>query len=197
MKEIAIANNMIALARSKGANKRSAMLRMIMPFLSRDTGDKLSSVIHNADSHKFATLWDKVKHEIMHKLEQQHKHKHHKATAATVSTFTHANNVDAHVNITSFDGEKVTLILNGQEVKPPAIQPTKISVKIDSGNTGSCFEGQTTNEEFVCMIRAVCEALINKLDPCPLPEVGCPNPEGTVVSPIEELCMKMLASNQQ
>ncbi len=38
MNEKLIASNMIAIARGrKGDNKRSAMLRMIMPFLSRDT----------------------------------------------------------------------------------------------------------------------------------------------------------------
>lgn len=69
MKELVIASNMIALARSrKGANKRSAMLRMIMPFLSKETGDELAGAIAESNSVKFSKMWDRVKGEIVHKL---------------------------------------------------------------------------------------------------------------------------------
>lgn len=100
MKELIIANNMIAIARGhkpkkhkaphkmpKGhsakhkvapnktpAQKRSAMLKMVMPFLSRETGEKLALAIGNHDANKFAALWDQVKKEIVGKLEAQ---KHH------------------------------------------------------------------------------------------------------------------------
>lgn len=96
MRELIIANNMIAIARGhkqkkhhpphhgKGkhpkakveanktpAQKRSAMLKMIMPFLSRETGEKLGLAIGARDANKFASLWDQVKKEIMGKLEAQ------------------------------------------------------------------------------------------------------------------------------
>jgi hypothetical protein len=99
MRELLIANNMVAIARGhkppkhhapkppkgkKGkhkkpkvaaaktpAEKRSAMLRMIMPFLSRETGEKLAIAITSRDANKFASLWDSVKKEIVGKLEAQ------------------------------------------------------------------------------------------------------------------------------
>lgn len=102
MRELLIANNMVAIARGhkpkhptpkgkKGkhkkpkvsaakspAEKRSAMLRMIMPFLSRETGEKLAIAIVNRDQNKFASLWDSVKKEIVAKLEAQK----HQSTAS-------------------------------------------------------------------------------------------------------------------
>lgn len=91
MKELIIANNMVAIARGKKGKpfkkgkhakqhvaaskspgqKRSAMLRMIMPFLSRETGEKLAIAITGRDAKKFASLWDTVKKEIVGKLEAQ------------------------------------------------------------------------------------------------------------------------------
>lgn len=155
MRELAIASNMIALARSKHGNKRSAMLRMIMPFLSRDTGDHLANAIHDSDSKQFSKIWDRVKHEIEHKL----------ATACDVSTAS-------------------CLV----EPSTESSSPTKICVKIESENTGNCYMGQTTNEEFVEMFRKVCEFLINRLDPCPLEE----EPSQTL-TPIEELAARLIA----
>lgn len=96
MKELIIANNMVAIARGKKpfkkgkhakhhveankspGQKRSAMLRMIMPFLSRETGEKLAIAIGAKDAKKFASLWDTVKKEIVGKLEAQK----HQATAS-------------------------------------------------------------------------------------------------------------------
>jgi hypothetical protein len=77
MKELIIASNMIAMARSHkdAGKKRSIMLRMIMPLLSKETGDKLATAIQKKDSRNFAKMWDKIKHEITHKLDAQH-HKH-------------------------------------------------------------------------------------------------------------------------
>lgn len=94
MKELIIANNMIAMARGhkpkhhapvkKGkhakphveqnktpAQKRSAMLKMIMPFLSRETGEKLALAIVARNPERFGALWDQVKKEIIVKLEAQ------------------------------------------------------------------------------------------------------------------------------
>jgi hypothetical protein len=75
MKELIIASNMIAMARSHkdAGKKRSIMLRMIMPLLSKETGDKLATAIQKKDSRHFAKMWDKIKHEITHKLEAQHR----------------------------------------------------------------------------------------------------------------------------
>lgn len=82
MKELIIASNMIALARNHkdAGKKRSMMLRMIMPLLSKETGDKLATAIQKQDSRQFAKMWDHIKHEITHKLEASH-HKHHRAQA--------------------------------------------------------------------------------------------------------------------
>lgn len=84
MKELTIASNMIALARSHSdqGKKRSAMLRMIMPMLSKETGDKLASAISKKDSRHFIKLWDHIKHEITHKLDAAHRKHHHMATAS-------------------------------------------------------------------------------------------------------------------
>ncbi len=197
MRELIIANNMIALARSKHGNKRSAMLRMIMPFLSRETGDKLSTVIADADSQKFAHIWDKVKHEIMHKLAAS-RHPKHKATAADVSTFTHGME-DLHVNVNTYNGESVRIILNGLDLaNVPACEPskpTKISVSMSTEDTGCVYEGSTTNDQLIALIKFVCEALINKEDPCPLEEPQPPTAECTESkqTPLEELCARLIA----
>lgn len=54
--------------KKKGKNKRSAMLRIIMPHLSRDTGDALADAIDSNNVNKFKATWDKVKKEISKKL---------------------------------------------------------------------------------------------------------------------------------
>lgn len=77
MKELKIAQNMQALARKKGGNKRSAMLRMIMPHLSQTTGEQLADAIQDSDSTKFGRAWDKVKSEIQHTLNNKRKHRSH------------------------------------------------------------------------------------------------------------------------
>lgn len=97
MRELTIAANMIALARNRtGSNKRSAMLRMIMPFLSKETGDRLASAIDARDSAHFAKEWDKVKTEIVNRLSIHHKknaekhlHAHPKIKAAHPSKHGH------------------------------------------------------------------------------------------------------------
>lgn len=82
MRELQIASNMIALARGRsGKNKRSAMLRMIMPLLSQSNGEKLASAIADKNSRKFAQIWDHIKHDIKHKLDSEHEHHAHASTA--------------------------------------------------------------------------------------------------------------------
>jgi hypothetical protein len=116
VKELQIAGNMIALARNrKGQNKRSAMLRMIMPMLSRETGDKLADAIAKKSSKHFAQIWDHIKHEIKGKLDHQHS-----ATAssepsyADVSTF--QRDGETAVCITTFGPRKIRVAMNGTTV---------------------------------------------------------------------------------
>ena len=125
MKELAIAANMIALARNrKGASKRSAMLRMIMPFLSKETGDNLASAIDKRDSAHFAKEWDKVKKEITARLSIHHKKnaekhlhqgKRHKATGADVSAFPRDDGTSVCVR-TYGAPEKIRININGTDV---------------------------------------------------------------------------------
>lgn len=80
-KEIKIARNMLALAaRRKGKNKRSMMLRMVMPFLSRQTGDDLADSIDRHDPDKFEKVWNRVRSEISNKI--RHSGGRHSATAS-------------------------------------------------------------------------------------------------------------------
>jgi len=82
MKELTIAENMIALARARKGkgSKRSAMLRMIMPMLSRENGEKLAEAIDQRNSKKFGMCWDAIKKELEEKLNHSRKQK---ATAAS------------------------------------------------------------------------------------------------------------------
>lgn len=57
----------------KAKNKRSAMLRMIMPLLSRETGDKLADAIEQRDSASFRSIWNEVRKEVEHKLDNSRK----------------------------------------------------------------------------------------------------------------------------
>lgn len=108
MRELTIAANMIALARNRsGSNKRSAMLRMIMPFLSKETGDSLASAIDSRDSAHFAKEWDKVKQEIVARLSIHHKknaekHLHHPKKIKS----SHAKHSPKHANKHPHPGHK-------------------------------------------------------------------------------------------
>lgn len=154
MRELTIAANMIALARNrKGANKRSAMLRMIMPFLSKETGDRLANAIDKRDSAHFAKEWDKVKKEITARLHIHHKkhaekhlHSHHgkhKATGADVHTFTRDDATS--VNIQTWGSpEKIRLNINGNAIfdgKAPEENNGPSETAVDPiGNTQNALE---------------------------------------------------------
>lgn len=115
MKELVIAANMIALARNrKGGSKRSAMLRMIMPFLSHETGDKLAEAIDKKDSKRFALEWDKVKKEITARLAIHHKK--HTATASGACE-NPCPSPSAKISIDSGQTGNVYLITNPQIVE--------------------------------------------------------------------------------
>lgn len=110
MRELQIANNMIALARSRdGKGKRSAMLRMIMPFLSQHTGDKLADAIDKHDSAQFSKIWDKVKGEITVKLAANRKvDKHHdKMAKMPAHNVPHPNPTKSHKPMTVKHGKPV------------------------------------------------------------------------------------------
>ena len=51
-----------------GGNARSKMLRVIMPHLSRETGDSLANAIANGKVAMFKKVWDKVKSEIANEI---------------------------------------------------------------------------------------------------------------------------------
>lgn len=112
MNERLIASNMIAIARGrKGDAKRSAMLRMIMPFMSNQTGEKLAKVIHDSDSAAFGKIWDGVKHEILKRLKNKHKMK---ATAADVHVFQRdSDDGGTTVNINGWGSERVRVNFGG------------------------------------------------------------------------------------
>lgn len=82
------ADNMVALARKKKGkgNSRSLMLKMIMPMLSNEQGEKLAKAIETNNVHLFNGVWDKIKHQIDQKLENPHhkiKRGHHSAHASS------------------------------------------------------------------------------------------------------------------
>lgn len=81
MKEVTIATNMLALAKKKGGNKRSLMLRMVMPFLSREDGDALADSIDSKDTAKFNRTWNVIRQKIEHKLAAS-SHKAHASAEA-------------------------------------------------------------------------------------------------------------------
>lgn len=67
-------NNMVALAKRRAANKRSQMLKMIMPHLSHDNGEELANAISMKNSAKFKAVWERIKKEIAGKLEHFKSH---------------------------------------------------------------------------------------------------------------------------
>lgn len=71
-KQQAISNNMMVLARRrrgrKGGNARSQMLRMVMPMLSREQGDKLAKAIEDRNVTQFRGIWDRIKKQLADKL---------------------------------------------------------------------------------------------------------------------------------
>lgn len=177
MKELIIANNMVAIARGhkgkpfkKGKHakhhveankspgqKRSAMLRMIMPFLSRETGEKLAIAITGRDAKKFASLWDTVKKEIVGKLEAQK----HQATASNPGR-------DFAFSITPEDADKLI-------------------------------------SAFKWVLSRMCAPEVEAVDPCPMEpcEQIAVDPSANPVNSIDaypqlaELCAQMLASTKQ
>ena len=159
MKELVIASNMIALARSHKdqAKKRSAMLRMIMPLLSKETGDKLATAIQKQDSRHFIKLWDHIKHEITHKLDAEHRKHHHKAVASSAEGY-------ADVSTFQRDGETAICI--------DTYGPRKIRIAVN-GNT--VLQTETGNDRLI-PANQNCGGMPVDSDPIPEPECT-PNPD--------------------
>lgn len=71
-KKEVIKQNMKALARrrggKKGGNKRSKMLRMVMPMLSRELGDRLANAIDARNVTEFRHVWDDIKKALSNKM---------------------------------------------------------------------------------------------------------------------------------
>lgn len=58
-------------SKKKGGNKRSQMLRMVMPLMSHTTGEKLASAIEANNPHKMREVWSQIGNEISKQLEQR------------------------------------------------------------------------------------------------------------------------------
>jgi hypothetical protein len=73
MKELAIASNMISMARNAKTlkQKRSLMLRMIMPLFSKASADKLADCIEHHNSREFSNLWQNLKPELAKTLQEK------------------------------------------------------------------------------------------------------------------------------
>ena len=180
MKEMIIASNMIAVARNhkEQAKKRSAMLRMIMPLLSKETGDKLASAISKQDSRHFIKLWDHIKHEITHKLDKEHRKHHHTATASAESTYadvtTFQRDDETSISITTYGPRKIRISMNGNtvlEAQPNSVVPPAVAAG-EEVPTPACPSDQdigVSPDQLCKLVKMVCERLIMQADPCPLP----------------------------
>lgn len=77
-RDLKIINNVMIMAVARGkspsAKKRSQMLRMIMPHLSRESGDALADAISQGNSHKFTQVWNQVRDEIAGKIGHHRSH---------------------------------------------------------------------------------------------------------------------------
>lgn len=76
-RDLKIVGNMLALARrggKKGKNKRSVMLRTVMPFLSQKTGDQLADAIIGNNPTEFTKVWNHVRAEIAATLHRNRAH---------------------------------------------------------------------------------------------------------------------------
>lgn len=176
MKELVIASNMIALARTrKGGNKRSAMLRMIMPFLSKETGDQLAEAITKQNSKKFAHIWDKVKHEIMHKLNPKHL-----ATASMGNIPFTPEGFEAHYNRVKIPLAPVVVDTGCAPATCADTGGVKTTISFETENSAEKYV--ITDAQICLLINLICQRMLMGADPCPLPECPpepdpCRNPE--------------------
>lgn len=64
--------NMISLSKKRSGNARSKMLKMIMPYLSRENGEQLAEAIDKKKAGQFKAVWDKIKRDIGERLQSSH-----------------------------------------------------------------------------------------------------------------------------
>jgi len=55
--------------KKKGGNKRSQMLRMVMPLMSHTTGEQLADAIDGNNVHRLREVWSRIGNELSKKLE--------------------------------------------------------------------------------------------------------------------------------
>lgn len=59
--------------KKKGGNKRSQMLRMVMPLMSHTTGERLATAIEGNNVNLMRDVWEKIGNEIAKQLEHRAK----------------------------------------------------------------------------------------------------------------------------
>lgn len=59
--------------KSPDAAKRSALLKLVMPFLSSDSGKSLAEAVANKNVDDFKTKWGDVTNKLVAKLEEEFK----------------------------------------------------------------------------------------------------------------------------
>ena len=113
-KDLTVARNLVAMARrrpkGKSANTRSRMLKMVMPHLSRENGDRLAKAIGENNPGEFSAVWDRIKKEIRRKLEKRH-HESNSAVAVTIPVSKHSSNF----NVDKFLCEMHDLVVEEME----------------------------------------------------------------------------------
>lgn len=57
--------------KKKGNNLRSQMLRMIMPMLSREQGEKLANAIDQKNTKVVASVMDQIKRDLVQKVAEK------------------------------------------------------------------------------------------------------------------------------
>ena len=57
--------NMLCRSGSSQARKRSDMLRLIMPYLSGQAGDKLAEAVATSNQQEFVSLWREAEKSIL------------------------------------------------------------------------------------------------------------------------------------
>ncbi|AXG66604.1 hypothetical protein JA13_201 [Dickeya phage vB_DsoM_JA13] len=63
----------VSVSRSKSANARSKMLKMIMPELSRETGDKLAEAVGNNDGDAVAAIMTQIGKKLQKRLNMKNR----------------------------------------------------------------------------------------------------------------------------
>ncbi|MNQ44039.1 hypothetical protein D3C85_577820 [compost metagenome] len=108
-RDLKIANNVMIMATARGkspsAKKRSQMLRVVMPFLSRDTGDALADAIDKGNAQQFTRVWNKVRDEISNKLGHHRSHASNTATACNACPPSQDKNASGSVGGITGSGE--------------------------------------------------------------------------------------------